>query len=179
MLVLLPVATLGQDTVRDRVMQAINLPFPDQAAGTKALLSELGPKGAPFIAEVVKSRDDLHPIRKTFLIDILASMCGLEVKNAMFGLLADEDPYVRGLTTTYLAKRKLDSAIPHLIKLLDDKEVYKTINQTHPTISQDILIRDVAIDALATITGRELAPHSSRQQQAKAWQASWDKNRNK
>src|SRR2546422_9091115 len=141
----LPFLGTGQNTLRDKVLKAINLPFPDKSSSTRSQLTELGPAAAPYIVEVIKSRHDLHPIRKTFLIDTLAGMRGTQVEDALFKLLSDKDPYVRGLTTTYLAKRKLNSSIPYLINLLDDQGVYKTINQTDPGITRDILVRDVAI----------------------------------
>jgi hypothetical protein len=173
MLFSLPFVGTGQNTPRDKVLQAINLPFPDKATNTRSQLTELGPAAAPYIVEVIGSRDDLHPIRKTFLIDILAGICGTEVENALFSLLSDKDPYVRGLTTTYLAKRKLKSSIPYLINLLDDQGIYKTINQTDAGITRDILVKDVAIDALEATTQMVLAPKGSRGQQARAWLRWW------
>lgn len=136
-------------------------------------LTTLGPAAAPYVVEVIRSRNDLHPIRKTFLIDILAAMCGAEIENSLFSLLSDKDPYVRGLTTTYLAKRKVKESIPFLIKLLDDKGTYKTINQTDPAMSHNILVRDVAIDALETTTQMTLVPKGSKRQQAQAWLRWW------
>lgn len=169
----LPFVGTGQNTLRDKVLQAINLPFPDKATSTRSQLTELGPAAAPYIVEVIESRDDLHLIRKTLLIDTLAGMCGTEVEDALFRLLSDKDPYVRGLTTTYLTKRKLKSSIPYLINLLGDQGVYKTINQTDPGITRDILVRDVAIDALEATTKIVLAPKGSRGQQAQAWLRWW------
>jgi hypothetical protein len=171
----LPLVGTGQNTLQEKVLQAINLPFPDKAVSTRSQLTELGPAAAPYIVEAIRSRDDLHAIRKTFLIDTLAGMCGTEIEDALLRLLSDNDPYVRGLTTTYLAKRKLTSSIPYLINLLNDQGVYKTINQTDPPITRDILVRDVAIDALEATTKMVLAPKGSRGKQAQAWLQWWRK----
>lgn len=158
-----------QDNLRDEVLQAINLPFPSEATNTRTQLSALGPPATPFIVEFIAAHENLHPIKKTFLVDIIAAMKGEQADSALLELLSDNDSYVRGLAVTYLGKRKLTSSIPYLIKLLSDKEVYKTINQTDPAAEQDVLVRDVAIEALQATTGVALAHRDSKEEQVKAW----------
>jgi hypothetical protein len=79
------------------------------------------------------------------------------------------------VAASHLGERRLRDAIPHLINLLHDKEVYKTVVQTHPETEEDVLVRDVAIEALEDITGMTLARRGSRDEQVKAWLRWWQR----
>lgn len=164
-----------QDDLRAKVSLAVSRPFPKEAEASRKQLEALGAPAIPLIVEVVRSGTNLTPIKKAFLIDVIASMSGQQPDSALIGLLADGDPHVRGMAASYLGKQRLKAAVPHLINLLNDKEVYKTIVQTDPAAEQDILVRDVAIEALQSTTGIALAQQGSKDQQVKAWLRWWQK----
>ena len=163
-----------QEELKVKVSGAVGL-FPKEAEASRKQLISFGEDAIPFVLEIVQSDVNLDPIKKAFLIDVVASIRGEKSGLALISLLSDSDPYARGLAATYIDNRKLRTAIPYLIALLNDQAVYKTIVQTDRNIERNILVRDVAIDALQGVTGKVLASHSSREKQAKAWQAWWDK----
>ena len=165
----------SQDDLRSKVSQAVSRAFPQEAESSRKQLIALGVSAIPFIVEIVQSGANLTPIKKAFLIDIVASLKGQQSASALTSLLGDTDPYVRGLAATYAGKQRLKVAVPHLVNLLNDKEVYKTIVQTDPFTERDVLVRDVAIETLQAIAGIALAQRGSKDEQVKAWLRWWHK----
>lgn len=163
-----------QDELKAKVSEAAGL-FPKEAETSRKQLISFGENGIPFIAEIIQSDVNLNPIKKAFLMDVIASIPGEKSEGALIALLSDLDPYVRGLAISYISNRKLRAAIPSFIPLLSDHAVYKTVVQTDPSSERNILVRDAAIEALQAISETVLASNSSREKQAKAWRAWWDK----
>lgn len=164
-----------QDDLRGRVSQAVNRPFPREAESTRQQLAALGAPALPFIIENIRANASLTPIKKAFLVDVIAGMNGSQSAATLISLLDDPDPYVRGMAASYLGKRRLKDAVPHLVGLLNDKEVYKTVVRTDPAAEEDILVRDIALEALRATTRIALARRSSKDEQAKAWLHWWQR----
>lgn len=164
-----------QDDLQAKVSQAISRPFPKEAEASRKQLLALGTPAIPFIAEAVRSSEYLTPIKKVFLIDVMAGIKGQQLGPALVSLLVDDDPLVRGQAAAHLGKQRLKAAIPHLINLLNDRGVYKTTVQTDPAAEQAVLVRDVAIEALQSATGIALAQWSSKDEQVRAWLCWWQK----
>lgn len=165
-----------QDDVKTQVQESIDLPFPKDAHKSRKELEELGAPAIPYILAVVESDSKMNPIKKTFLIDIIASFRNKSSVSALIDLLSNNDPYVRGVATTRLGKKRSRAALPKLISLLNDQEVYKAIEYTDPSSEQLVLVRDVAIDALQSVTGKVLARHGTKEQQVEAWKWWWRKH---
>lgn len=163
-----------KDDLRDKVLQIISRPFPGEAEASRKQLVALGPPAIPWIVEAVRSDVNLMPIKKAFLIDVISRISDRDASSAMIRLLEDDDPFVRGLSASRLGGLRSRTAIPHLIRLLHDKEVYQTVVQTDPAAEQDILVRDVAIEALRATTGMALAERDSKYEQVKAWTYWWN-----
>ncbi len=164
-----------QDNLQAKVIQAVDLPFPQQAENTRRQLTALGAPAIPFIVDVIRSNTSLNPVKKIFLIGIVANMKGEQSTTALVNFLSDSDPHVRGVAASYLGTRKFKAAVPYLVNLLGDKEVYKTTVQTDPAAEQNVLVRDVAIEALQAINGIALAQRGSKEDQVKAWLRWWRK----
>jgi len=159
--------------LRDSVRKAIDLPFPKDANESREQLLHFGAHATPFIAQTIRSDAKMNPIKKAFLVDVIARITGEESGSALIKLLSDDDPLLRGLGATYLGKRKSSSAIPNLIKLLRDQGVYETVAHNDPASEHAVLVRDVAIESLQAVTGTVLAPQGSKEQQAQEWMRWW------
>jgi hypothetical protein len=168
-----------QDDLKTKVRKIIELPFPKDAEKSRKELRRLGAPAIPYIFTVVESDSQMNPIKKTFLIDVIASFRDESSVSALMDLLSNNDPYVRGLAATHLGEQRSRAALPKLISLLNDRGVYKTVEYTDPSSEQLVLVRDVAIDALQTVTGAVLARHGTKEQQAQAWMRWWRKHRGK
>lgn len=162
----------AQNNLRSQVSDAVRL-FPKDAKTSRNQLISFGDPAVPLIVEIIQSDTNLDPIKKSFLVDVIATLHGEKSSEALISLLADGDPYVRGLVASYVSKRKLQTAIPHLIALLEDKAVYKTVVQTDPSSEEPVLVRDVAIEALQATAGLVLSPGGTKDQQATAWKRWW------
>lgn len=162
-----------KDDLRDKVLQIISRPFPREAEASREQLMALGSPAIPWIVEAIRSDAKLTPIKKAFLVDVISRISGRDASSTMIRLLEDDDPFVRGLSASRLGELRSGTAIPHLIRLLHDKEVYQTVVQTDPAAEQDILVRDVAIEALRATTGMALAERDSKDEQVKAWTHWW------
>jgi TonB family protein len=168
---------LAQNELRDEVFKAARL-FPMDVATSRKQLRFFGEAAAPFIAEIIQSDHNLDLNKKAYLIGVLGNTDGERVDSALIRLLSDADPFVRGTTTSLIARRKLRAALPSLVALLKDKAIYQTVVQTDPARETDMLVRDMAIQALSAITGTILAPGSPADAQAKAWKA-WGEKQQK
>lgn len=162
-----------QDGLRSKVAQALSRPFPLEAEASRNQILALGTPAIPFIIERIESAEGLTLIKQAFLIDLIARMDDQQSASALIKLLGDSNPRVRGLAASFLGKKKVKVAIPHLINALQDKEVYLTTVHTHPATEEEILVRDVALEALTAITGITLAQQSSREIQVKEWLRWW------
>jgi hypothetical protein len=163
-----------QDDLGAQVMQAVSL-FPSAPQAARKQLRELGPSAFPYVLQMIRDDGGLGTIKKTFLIDVIARSRTEQSASALIELLTDRDPYVRGLAVSYLGKRKYGAAIPHLVKLLDDKGVFVTRVRTDPDREDPVLVRDKAIEALQAITGKAMDARATQDEQAKAWVRWWEK----
>jgi len=169
-----PVASYqSQEDLRTKVWRAIDLPFPKDADESRKQLKQIGAPAVPFILEAIESEPEMNPIKKTFLVDVMASIHQESSVSGLMGLLSSNDPYIRGLAATYLGKQKVRASVPKLINLLNDKEVYKTTVYTDPLSEKPVLVRDAAIDALQAVTGKVLARRGTKDQKAQAWIRWW------
>jgi hypothetical protein len=166
-----------QVDLRPRVAEAV-AQFHKDPASARSQLQKLGSPAIPFIVERICSGDEKIPVNKVrrdpFLVDIIAKYRTKESDDALMKLLSSKCPNIRGLAATYIGNRRTRSAIPQLINLLGDKEIYLGYIVTHGQ-DYEVLVRDVAIDALQKITGKKLATRSNKDDQAQAWLDWWAK----
>lgn len=138
-----------------QVSEAVSL-FPREPKLARKQLIELGPPAFSSILRMIRDDSGLGTIKKTFLIDVIARNKTRESGSALIELLTDSDAYVRGLAVSSLGKRSYRPAVPHLVKMLDDKGVFVTTIKTDPERGEPVLVRDKATEALQTITRMKL-----------------------
>lgn len=166
-----------QVDLKPRVAQAAEL-FHKDPSSARVQLQRLGSPAIPFIAEIICSEDDQIPVKKVtrdpFLVDVIAEYANKPADDALVKLLSSKCPNIRGLAAQYIGNRKTESAIPRLVSLLADKDVYIGYAVTHGQ-DYEVLVRDMAIEALQKITGKKMATRSSKDAQAHAWVNWWKK----
>ena len=178
--VTLAIASLGgvearwQDETRAKVAEAVNLLRTDRLLAVSRLRA-LGALAVPFLVEVLKSMDQpVVPVR-LILLNFIAETKGGESDAALIELSSDSEPYIRGFAAVAPGERKVGAAIPNLVALLNDKEIYMSHVTTDPYREEHRLVRDAAIAALRSITGQNVARGKSQEEQAKSWQRWWRK----
>ena len=155
-------------TETEEALKLLNKNFPQGLAR----LRELGAPSVPFVLDYVRATGPT--IRRMILLSFVSSTVGKEADDAVLTLLNEKDPDLRGYGAFSVGTRKLKDAIPRLVELLQDREVYR-----HVTVSDgvdyDVLIRDNAVGALESITGIVLKKKSSNDKKARAWLQWWQK----
>lgn len=169
-----PNAFGGQDDLSAQVSKAVGL-FSSSPTLARKELKELGPSAFPYLLRIIREDPGLGTIKKTLLIDAIARDETEKGASALVELLAESDPYVRGLAISYLGKRRYRPAISHLIKLLDDRGVFVTTIKTDPYREEPELVRDKAMEALQAITGKRMDRRTTQDERARAWVRWWEK----
>jgi hypothetical protein len=173
-LCLSPNAFGGQDDLSAQVSKAVGL-FSSSPTLARKELKELGPSAFPYLLRIIREDPGLGTIKKTLLIDAIARDETEKGASALVELLAESDPYVRGLAISYLGKRRYRPAISHLIKLLDDRGIFVTTIKTDPYREEPELVRDKAMEALQAITGKRMDRRTTQDERAGAWLRWWER----
>jgi HEAT repeat protein len=176
-------ATRTQTDTDAKISQAIALFNDREIQKALVLLRSIGDPAVPAAVQLLHTDIGSHGAPQLLLSGFIASVEGSRANAALLELLTDSSPYLRGVAASTVGKRKLKAAVPRLVDLLDDKEVYLITHATHPQgygrepDSADVptLVRDVAIDALRSITGKTLARAETKDRQADAWVRWWKK----
>lgn len=163
-----------QGDVATRVTRAIDL-MSHQPKAARRELKKIGAPAFPHILRAIRDDSVLGPIKKAFLIDVIGKSRTQEAASALTELLSYSDAFVRGLAVSHLGKRRYKPAIPYLVHLLDDKEVFVTNMQTDPDRNEPVLVRDNAMEALQAITGRTMDAGATQDERARAWVRWWEK----
>ena len=167
-------AALPQSDLKEKVAEAVNLFLRDRAQAM-AQLRALGDPAIPFVLEILQSdQKPIIPVRLA-LLSFIAEMQGENSNSALMALFSHNESHVRGFATVELGRRKLERAIPKIVGLLNDEGIYMSFMITDPYREEHKLVRDVAIEALQSITGKTLAKGKSREAQIKAWRRWWQK----
>jgi hypothetical protein len=137
-----------------------------------ARLRAIGAPAVPFVLDYI--REGHGSIAKIILLSFVSSTKGKEADDAVFSLLWDKYPTLRGYAASEMGARKLQAAVPRLIELLSDKEVY-----THVVVNDgedyDVLVRDNAVESLESINGLVLEKKGNQDKKARAWLRWWQK----
>src|SRR5712691_1358038 len=99
-----------QEELKVKVQRAVDLPFPKDAEESRKQLKGMGAPAIPYILAVVESDSKMNPIKKTFLIDVIASIGDASSTSALMDLLSYNDPQVRGVAATHLGEQKSRAA---------------------------------------------------------------------
>jgi HEAT repeat protein len=145
--------------------------------GFSRQLREIGSPAVPCVLDFMSREGYRLPVMKIILLDFVSQAEGAEVEASLIELLRDKQPELRGYAVFELGKRKVKRAIPILIERLDDKEntiVLCALNNP----CDDILVRDLAIKALESITGVKPTNSKNKEKQVKAWRRWWMKQYN-
>jgi hypothetical protein len=172
-----------QGDTESKISEAVALFHNGQIPKAIAQLRIIGDPAVPAALELLRTDVGSHGATQFLLSGFIASVDGNRANVALLELLSDSSPYLRGLAASSLGRRKLKSAVPQLINLVNDKEVYLTTHVTHPyrndreepSVDIPTLVRDVTIDALRAITGKTLAGNETKDRQAAAWVQWWKK----
>lgn len=161
-----------QNNIETRISEAVALFHNRQIPQAVGKFRGIGDPAVPAVMELLKTDVGSRGMPLLLLTGFFSSTKGARADAALIELLSKESPYLRGFAASLIGKRKLRVAVPHLIKLLDDKEVYITTTSSHYP-DMHTLVRDEAIDALQSITGKTFARNKSRGRQAEAWLEWW------
>ena len=134
---------------------------------------DLGEKAIPAVLNLIQSDEVPVGVRMFGLFGFISSIEGESANGALIELLSARIPFLRGQSASELGRRKAKAAMPNLIQLLDDKEIYFTTSSTDPWREEHTLVRDATIDALEAITGKKLSKNRSYEEKAKAWSGWW------
>jgi HEAT repeat protein len=169
--------TQAQNNVESKIAQAVSLFKNKEISKALAIFREVGDPAIPAVMQLLHSDVEPKGAVLIYLSSFIASTKGERADAALIQLLADESSFLRGDAAREVGNRKLSSALPKLIGLLSDTEVHYTISMTDPYREKNILVRDSAVEALQSITGKVLAKGKSRDEQVKAWLEWWRKQR--
>jgi hypothetical protein len=163
----------------DQAIQALARPFPAEAATAKKELLAAGDTAVGVIEDEFRSRTQISHVRLAFLVDVLLSLESMRAYAAVYDLLSDSRPFVRGNIVQQLGRKKVDCAVPRLIRMLSDDTEFAQEVSTDPYRSKPILVSDAALVALHSITGvatdgRESAPPPK--MEFEKW---WENNKNR
>ncbi len=168
-----------QYDVEAKVQEAVNFILNREIPRGMAQLKELGSPAVPYVLDYMSREAYRYPLLKILLLQNFVSLTrGEEADAALIKLLSDNQPELRGYAASELGKRKVKSAIPQLISLLNDK-AHTTVIRHLNDRSPDVLVRDSAIAALESIAAIKLAKGKNKQKQAKAWSSWWQKQERK
>lgn len=168
-----------QTDVEAKVQEAVSFIRNREIQRGMAQLKELGSPSVPYVLDYVSREAYRYPLIKTLLLEHFVSLTrGDEADSALIKLLSDKQPELRGYAASELGKRKVKSAIPGLVSLLNDKADTRIIVHLNDS-SPDVLVRDSVIGALESITGIKLVKGKSKEKQAKAWLGWWRKQQRK
>jgi hypothetical protein len=161
----------------DRVNEAVALFRNKQYDKAMSQFRDLGGKAIPAVSNLIQSEEVPISVRMFGLFGFISSIEGDSANGALIELLSARIPFLRGQSAGELGRRKVKAAIPSLIHLLDDKEIYLTTTSTDPWREEHTLVRDAAIGALEAITGKKLEKHRSYEEKAKAWVHWWNQQK--
>lgn len=170
-LTLLPVSGRPQADIKTETEEALKL-FKKSFPQGLARLRELGAPAVPFVLDYVRATD--RPLIRIVLLSFVSSTNGKEADDAVLTLLNERDPRLRGYAASSVGTRKLRVAIPRLVELLQDREVYMHVT-VDDGVDYDVLIRDNAVGALESITGIVLKKKGSKDKKARAWLRWWQR----
>lgn len=160
----------GSDGVNDAVALFRN----NQYDKAMSQFRELGEKAIPAVMKLIQSEEIPFPVRIFRLFGFISSIESETANGALIELLSAKNAFLRGRSSGELGRRKVKAAIPNLIHLLNDKEIYLTTTITDPYREEHRLVRDAAVVALEEITERKLEKHRSYEEKAKAWVRWWN-----
>jgi hypothetical protein len=184
------VAAQSREKLDSKVEEAMTLYRNGQTEQAQEVFREIGDPASPHVAELFSQRLAHSGVIDMPLFNIIAATKGDKSDAALIGFLSHENSYVRGLTASFLGKRRTEAAIPYLISLLADKGVYLNGRLRSGRFMVDekgnvdvggswkppTLVMDEVIKALELITGLKLEDIMSKEEQAEAWKR-WSKKR--
>lgn len=172
-----PTSAIATPQDRDGVNEAVELFRNRQYDKSMSLLRNLGERGIPAALNLLQSEEVPVGVPMFRLFGFISSIEGETADKALVELLSAKIAFLRGQSARELGRRKNKAAIPNLIQLLKDKDIYLTTSITDPYREEHTLVRDVAIDALEAIAGRTLKEHRSYEEKAKAWVRWWNQQK--
>lgn len=172
-----PSSAMAAPQDRDKVNEAVELFRNKQYDKSMSLLRDLGERGIPAALNLLQSEEVPVGVPMFRLLGFISSIESETANKALIELLSAKGAFLRGQSASELGRRKNKVAIPNLIQLLNDKEIYLTTTITDPYREEHTLVRDVAIDALEAIANRKLKEHSGYEEKAKAWVRWWNQQK--
>jgi hypothetical protein len=106
---------------------------------------------------------------RRFFLMVVAKLDCPEARRGLIQLLSHWDANVRGESAAWLGRRRERQAIPALLGLLEDDEVYLMIGRTDPATETAIPVSEKAAEALEAITGTVRAQGAAPAKKVQAW----------
>jgi hypothetical protein len=156
-----------------RARQILSDPALSAAEAREALLA-LGEAAIEPAEEALAREQQATPPRQAFLVGILGSLRSPNSNRALGRLLADRRPLVRANASSALGRNHVACAVPHLIRLLDDRVEYGQEVSTDPHRERGLTVGTAASKALQTITGLHGKTDGA---SAKAFERWWERTK--
>ena len=152
MLLLIDAPGQGQSST-EQAKLALNRPFPADAEIARRELLAAGQSAITVVAGAFRSETPATHVRLAFLVDVLFSFESPGSYTALYDLLSDPRPFVRGHVAQRLGWKKVECAVPRLIEKLSDGSEFAQEVSTDPNHTRSLLVSDSALAALSSITG--------------------------
>jgi hypothetical protein len=170
-LTLIPRSAQSQKDIKTETEEALKI-FSKSFPQGLARLRKLASPSVPFVLDYLRTNN--RPLLRIVLLSFVSSVNGKEADDAVLALLNESDPNFRGYAASAVGTRKLKAAIPRLVELLNDREVYMHV-RVNDGVDYDILIRDNAVESLESLTGMVLEKKGNKDKKARAWLRWWQK----
>lgn len=178
------VQAVPQDDLRYRINEIIrNKDYSE--------LKELGPPAVPYVLELLESNSNFNGHQLALFFFVMQTH-GKKSDEALVRLLHHPSCYLRGLAAQQVGFRKIKAAVPELIPLLQDRNVYgkslcggdysgtpsvnsipAKVKATPTRPDSELLVMDEAVRALESITGLKISESRSLDKRATAWMRWW------
>ena len=164
---------------KGQATQALARPFPAEAETAKKELLAVGEPAVDVIEGELRSKTQTGHVRVAFLVDVLLSFESRSAYAALYGLLSDSRPFVRGNIVQQLGRKKVYCAVPRLIHMLSDDTEFAQEVSTDPYRLKSILVSDAAFAALGSITGVAQDRRESVASSRVKFEKWWERNNNR
>jgi hypothetical protein len=164
---------LGQTSVRSQIEAALD--SWSSRENTRDAILKVSQDPLPVLIAISKSRHE-SDVRRSHAIALLATFTAPLSGSALEQLANDTDPKYRCLALQSIVELKSRSAVPVLIRKLDDHAVCMKSISTDPGEEHQVYVSDEAVRLLEQVTGLSLDKDSTGGHMAtKPWKDWWAK----
>ena len=168
-----PIFAVGQVSVLSQVEAALDS-WSGRESTRHAILRTVDDP-VPLLATIAQSSRE-SDVRRSHAIALLATFKVALSQDALVKLADDNLPKNRCLALQSLVELNSDSALPVLIRKLEDQAVCMKVTATDPARERDVYVSDEAVRLLEKITGQSFNRDSDTGHRTTTkWKAWWSK----